>query len=87
MAATELRRRNERIQAFLSETPRVLAERLVASNPWLCRQIGVNFAQLATPLLQAHNLPRATLYLLGSAATGFSLSAEKAGRSFRGLYI
>ncbi len=85
MVATEEQQRRGRIQTFLTETetPRTLAERLVASNPWLCEQIGVDFAEWAKPVLRDHGLPGATLHLVGSAATGFSLRAEQAGRSFR----
>ena len=83
MVATEEQQRRERIQAFLTETPKTLAEHLVTSNPWLCEEIGVDFAVWAKPMLRAHHLSSATLYLVGSAATGFSLRAEQAGRSFR----
>ena len=53
MVATEEQQRRGRIQTFLTETetPRTLAERLVASNPWLCEQIGVDFAEWAKPVL------------------------------------
>lgn len=83
MATAEQQLRRKRIQGFLSESPRDLAERLVTANPWLCRQMKVDFSELTEPLLRAQDLPRAKLYLVGSAATGFSLSAEKAGRSFK----
>ena len=83
MVATEARRRRGRITAFLTESPRTLAERLITSNPWLCDQIDVDFTAWAKPLLRDHGLPGATLYLLGSAATGFSLRAEQPGRSFK----
>ena len=79
MATAEQQRRRKRIQGFLSESPRDLAERLVTSNPWLCRQMKVDFSELTEPLLRAQDLPRAKLYLVGSAATGFiSIPLDKA---------
>lgn len=83
MVSTEQQQHRERIQAFLTENPRTLAERIVTSNPWLCEQIGVDFAVWAKPVLKTHRLSSATLYLVGSAATGFSLRAEQAGRPFK----
>lgn len=83
MVAGEAQEDRRRVQAFLTETSRTLAERLVSSNPWLCEELGFDLAAWAKPVLKAEGLPRATLHLLGSGATGFSLRAEQAGRLFR----
>lgn len=83
MVAREAKQRHRRIRAFLTEPPRTLAKRLVTSNPWLCEEIGLNFDAWAKPVLKAQGLSGATLYLVGSAATGFSLRAEYPGRLFR----
>ena len=79
----EARHRRARVKAFLATTSRTLAERLVNSNPWLCDELGIDLAAWATPMLEAQGLPQATLHLMGSAATGFSLRTEQAGRPFR----
>ena len=75
--------RRARVEAFLTTPSRTLAERLVTSNPWLCDELGFDLAAWARPVLEAQGLPHATLHLMGSAATGFSLRAEQAGRPFR----
>lgn len=83
--AKEAKHQRARVEAFLATTPtpRALAERLVSSNPWLCDELGFDLAAWARPLLDAQGLPHATLHLMGSAATGFSLRACQAGRPFR----
>ena len=81
LATKPQHRRN--IQEFLVDDPRIIAERIVTSNPWLCDQIGVNFSAWSRPLLQSNGFHKATLHMVGSAATGFSLRAEQPGRSFR----
>lgn len=73
----------ERVVAFLSDDSTVLARRVVHQNPWFCQQLGLDLEVWSRALLDAHGLETATLRLIGSAATGFSLSPEKAGRVFR----
>ena len=75
--------RRRQIKAFLADEPRTVAKRIVTSNPWLCDQIGVDFSAWSKPVLQHHGWPTATLHMVGSAATGFSLRADQAGRRFR----
>lgn len=72
-----------RVAAFLAEDTAVLAERILTQNPWLCEQIGVHWNSWSRALLDSNGLRSASLHLLGSAAIGFSLSPEKAGRQFR----
>ncbi len=57
----------------------------MTGNPWLCDQLGVDWREWSRTLLDGHGYTDATLHLVGSAATGFSLSPEKAGRPFRRL--
>jgi hypothetical protein len=73
----------DRVVALLAEDSRVLAERVVDRNPWICARLGVDLAVWAPPLLAAHGLQGATLRIIGSGATGFSLDVDKAGQPFR----
>lgn len=83
MVGKQTRNRPSYFRAFLQGSPRALAECLLTTNPWLCDQVEIDFAAWAKPLLRDHDLPSAALYLLGSAATGFSLKAEQPGRPFK----
>lgn len=72
-----------RVAAFLSDDTAVLADRVIGPEPWLCRELGVDLPKWSRELLAAHGLTKASLSIIGSAATGFSLNPENAGRPFR----
>jgi len=73
----------ERVLQYLSKDASLLAAGLVDRNPWLCNQLDVDLATWSRPILEGQGLKKATLRIMGSAATGFSLAPEKAGRPFR----
>lgn len=73
----------DRVVAFLADDSRVLAERVVDRNPWICTQLGVDLEEWAPLLLAEYDLEDADLRIIGSGATGFSLDADKAGQPFR----
>lgn len=73
----------ERIAAMLSEDLATVSARITDDTPWLCTELNIDWRSWSKDLLASHNLNRATLHLIGSAALGFSLSPEKAGRPFR----
>lgn len=72
-----------RAREYLAHNSAVLAKNLLEDNPWLCKQLGVEWAAWSRSLLEELGLKRATLHLMGSAAIGFSLSPDKPGRRFR----
>jgi hypothetical protein len=74
------------LRTFLASGPvQVLATNLLDQNPWLCEQLGFSFVEWSVRQLSDAGRPRAALFLVGSAAVGFSLSPTKAGRAFRKL--
>lgn len=76
----------ETVLAYLASAPvATLAAALLDQNPWLCSQLDVHFSTWSDSLLVRLKRPRAALFLVGSAALGFSLHPEKAGRPFRML--
>ncbi|KXK01436.1 MAG: hypothetical protein UZ17_ACD001001659 [Acidobacteria bacterium OLB17] len=61
-----------------------LANNLLNDDPWLFHRKKVDFGEWAKAVLTDNGIAQpASLKLLGSAATGFSLAPEKAGAPFR----
>lgn len=77
----------DRVRKFLSSgTASELAASIMGKEPWLCRELKVDFTNWATSTLSDAQRPSsAKLFLLGSAAIGFSISPTKPGRPFRKL--
>ena len=77
--------RIKRARAFLtSDSASALARQIVESEPWLCAELGVDFCEWADSTLRRAGRPTASrLFILGSAALGFSLSPTTVGRPFR----
>lgn len=82
--AQVLERRARVDELLAGGSPAELARRIVAGEPWLCTALGVDMAEWTREVLESAQRPlSASLYLVGSAAVGFSLSPQKAGREFR----
>lgn len=62
-----------------------LVRDMLDANPWFCERNSVDFSEFTEDLLSEHDRPHAELFLVGSAALGFSLAPTKAGRRFRPL--
>ena len=73
----------QRVVDFLSDDSSALAIRVIDNNPWFCERGGFKLETWSAPLLHDQGLESATLHIVGSAATGFSLHPGKAGRPFR----
>lgn len=71
------------IRAFLAGDNGALARQIVDRNPWFCDQVGVDLGVWAPTFLATQGLVDATIHIVGSAATGFSLKEEQPGRPFR----
>lgn len=62
-----------------------LVDTLLASEPWFCRASKTDFLADGERLLAECGLEEGQLFLVGSAAMGFSLAPAKAGRPFRSV--
>jgi len=71
------------LTALLARDHQEVARDMVNGNPWLCQQVNVEWASWSSEFLKSRGMARAGLFLVGSAAFGFSLDPEKAGRPFR----
>ena len=64
----------------------ILANSLVHDNPWLFDTNSIDFTKWGSNLLAHNGFGKdSSLHLVGSAATGFSLSPTKAGAQFRNV--
>jgi hypothetical protein len=73
----------EPLRSYLASQPfDALAADLLDTNPWLCGELGFIFADWSTRALASAGRPHAALFLMGSAALGYSLNPTKAGRAF-----
>jgi hypothetical protein len=70
------------LEAFPS-TGRFVEEQLLGGIPWIFDRDAASFRSWRSEVASAAKLDSDSVYLVGSAATGYSLSPRKAGRPFK----
>jgi hypothetical protein len=66
----------------LPSTSRFVEEQLLGAVPWIFGADGEAFSDWRREVAKAARIDQGAVYLVGSAATGYSLSPKKPGREF-----